>query len=151
MHLTDIESSATYNAIGWLTKTSTCFRFSYHHPCWIIIIVAKPKPVLNAARSSMMKCWILNHVWGPPFFDHNWIIYVLISTHSWRQLWYMIRLKYTLKKNLIMMSTNLYFQMNKWTTIGMEVHLSADDVSFTEGCMKEQHNNNSNNLKMNNI
>ena len=50
-----------------------------------------------------------------------------------------------------MMSTNLYFQINKWTTIGMEVHLSADDVNFIRGCMKEQHNNNSNNLKINNI
>ena len=47
--------------------------------------------------------------------------------------------------------TNLYFQINKWTTIGMEVHLSADDVNFIRGCMKEQHNNNSNNLKINNI
>ena len=46
-----------------------------------------------------------------------------------------------------MMSTNLYFQMNKWTTIGMEVHLSANDVNFIRGCMKEQHNN----FKINNI
>ena len=60
-------------------------------------------------------------------------------------------IKIHFQNNLIMMSTNLYFQMNKWTTIGMEVHLSADDVSFIEGCMKEQHNNNSNNLKINNI
>ena len=49
------------------------------------------------------------------------------------------------------MSTNLYFQMNKWTTIDIEVHLSADDVTFIEGCTKEQYNNNSNNLKINNI
>ena len=41
--------------------------------------------------------------------------------------------------------------MNKWTTIGMEVHLSADDVNFIRGCMKEQHNNSSNNLKIYNI
>ena len=49
-----------------------------------------------------------------------------------------------------MMYTNLYFQINKWTTIGMEVHLSADDVNFIRDCMKEQHTNNYDNTKMNN-